>query len=140
MRTESALICFTDFHVFFSYFVSLSFMFFSYFVSPSFMFFFLFCFTEFHVFFLFCFTEFHVFFFLFCFTEFHVFCYFVSVYAIREAATNNLRKLVEKFGHEWADAHVLPKITSMSRDGNYLHRMTCLACINVSLGKKKKNL
>ena len=138
MRTESALICFTDFHVFF----------------------FLFCFTEFHVFFLFCFTEFHgffpilfywvscffpilfywvsCFFFLFCFTEFHVFCYFVSVYAIREAATNNLRKLVEKFGHEWADAHVLPKITSMSRDGNYLHRMTCLACINVSLGKKKK--
>ncbi|KAK8752318.1 hypothetical protein OTU49_004827, partial [Cherax quadricarinatus] len=53
------------------------------------------------------------------------------VYAIREAATNNLRKLVEKFGSEWAAQNVLPKINAMSRDGNYLHRMTCLACINV---------
>ena len=56
------------------------------------------------------------------------------VFAIREAATNNLRKLVEKFGSDWASQNVLPKITAMSKDGNYLHRMTCLACINVSIG------
>ena len=56
----------------------------------------------------------------------------IAVFAIREAATGNLRKLVEKFGNDWAEQHVLPKITSMSRDTNYLHRMTCLACINVS--------
>lgn len=55
------------------------------------------------------------------------------MFAIREAATNNLKKLVEKFGSDWASQNVLPKITAMSRDGNYLHRMTCLACINVSL-------
>ena len=32
------------------------------------------------------------------------------VYAIREAATNNLKKLVEKFGAEWAQQTVIPKV------------------------------
>lgn len=54
------------------------------------------------------------------------------VYAIREAATLNLKKLVEKFGAEWAQNTVIPKVLAMSRDQNYLHRMTCLFCINVS--------
>jgi serine/threonine-protein phosphatase 2A regulatory subunit A len=53
------------------------------------------------------------------------------VFAIREAATNNLKKLVEKFGADWAQNTVLPKVLAMSRDQNYLHRMTCLFCINV---------
>jgi len=53
------------------------------------------------------------------------------VFAIREAATNNLKKLVEKFGTEWAQQTVIPKVVAMSRDQNYLHRMTCLFCINV---------
>lgn len=56
----------------------------------------------------------------------------LSVYAIREAATLNLKKLVEKFGPEWAQNTVIPKVLAMSRDQNYLHRMTCLFCINVS--------
>lgn len=56
------------------------------------------------------------------------------VYAIREAATNNLKKLVEKFGVEWAQSTVIPKVLAMARDQNYLHRMTCLFCINVSAG------
>ena len=55
------------------------------------------------------------------------------VYAIREAATNNLKKLVEKFGTDWAQQTIIPKVIAMSRDQNYLHRMTCLFCINVSL-------
>lgn len=54
------------------------------------------------------------------------------VYAIREAATLNLKKLVEKFGPVWAQDTVIPKVLAMSRDQNYLHRMTCLFCINVS--------
>lgn len=54
------------------------------------------------------------------------------VYAIREAATLNLKKLVEKFGPAWAQNTVIPKVLAMSRDPNYLHRMTCLFCINVS--------
>ena len=53
------------------------------------------------------------------------------VFAIREAATNNLKKLVEKFGTDWAQQTVIPKVVAMSRDQNYLHRMTCLFCINV---------
>ncbi len=54
------------------------------------------------------------------------------VYAIREAATNNLKKLVEQFGTDWAQQTIIPKVLAMSRDQNYLHRMTCLFCINVS--------
>lgn len=53
------------------------------------------------------------------------------VYAIREAATLNLKKLVEKFGAEWAQTSVIPKVILMARDPNYLHRMTFLFCINV---------
>ena len=54
------------------------------------------------------------------------------MYAIREAATQNLKRLVEKFGVEWAQQTVIPKVLQMSNDQNYLHRMTCLFCINVS--------
>ena len=32
------------------------------------------------------------------------------MYAIREAAANNLKKLVEKFGTEWAQQTVIPKV------------------------------
>lgn len=54
------------------------------------------------------------------------------VFAIREAATNNLKKLVEQFGTDWAQQTIIPKVVAMARDQNYLHRMTCLFCINVS--------
>ncbi|KAK7808596.1 hypothetical protein U0070_015956 [Myodes glareolus] len=40
------------------------------------------------------------------------------VYAIREAATSNLKKLVEKFGKEWALATIIPKVLAMSGDPN----------------------
>ena len=53
------------------------------------------------------------------------------MFAVREAATNNLKKLVSIFGGNWARVSVLPKIVQMSNDQNYLHRMTCLFCINV---------
>lgn len=56
----------------------------------------------------------------------------IAVFAIRDAATKNLQKLVEKFGIEWAQQTVIPKVLQMSRDQNYLHRLTCLFCINVS--------
>ena len=56
----------------------------------------------------------------------------LSVYAIREAATVNVKKLIEKFGVEWAAIAVFPKVFAMSRDPNYLHRLTTLFAINVS--------
>ena len=58
-------------------------------------------------------------------------CFLCAVYAIREAATQNLKKLVEKFGTDWAQQTVIPKVLQLARDQNYLHRMTCLFCINV---------
>ena len=54
------------------------------------------------------------------------------VYAIRHAATLNLQRLVEKFGSDWAQVAILPKVLAMARDGNYLHRMTTLFAVNVS--------
>ncbi|KAM6179011.1 serine/threonine-protein phosphatase 2A 65 kDa regulatory subunit A beta isoform-like [Rhynchocyon petersi] len=48
------------------------------------------------------------------------------VSAIREAATTNLRKLVEKFGAEWAQNTIVPKVLTMATAPNYLHRMTAL--------------
>lgn len=60
------------------------------------------------------------------------------VYAIREAATNNLKKLVEQFGTDWAIQTIIPKVVAMSRDQNYLRRMTCLFCINVSMMNLKE--
>jgi len=59
-------------------------------------------------------------------------CCLFAVFAIRDAATKNLQKLVEKFGIEWAQQTIIPKVLQMSRDQNYLHRLTCLFCINVS--------
>jgi serine/threonine-protein phosphatase 2A regulatory subunit A len=53
------------------------------------------------------------------------------VFAIREAATNNLKKLVEKFGRDWAQNSVIPKVIQLARDQNYLYRMTCLFAVNV---------
>lgn len=52
------------------------------------------------------------------------------VYAIREAATTNLRKLVETFGVDWAKETVVPKILSLAQDQNYLRRMTTIFCVN----------
>ncbi len=57
--------------------------------------------------------------------------YMCTVYAVREAATLNLKKLVEKFGVDWAQQTIIPKVLQLARDQNYLHRLTCLFCINV---------
>uniref|UniRef100_A0A8I5Y968 Protein phosphatase 2 scaffold subunit A beta n=1 Tax=Rattus norvegicus TaxID=10116 RepID=A0A8I5Y968_RAT len=57
-------------------------------------------------------------------------CHLSMLYAIREAATNNLMKLVQKFGTEWAQNTIVPKVLVMANDPNYLHRMTTLFCIN----------
>ena len=57
----------------------------------------------------------------------------LPVYAIREAATVNLRNLVEKFGSDWSRVAILPKVLAMSQDTNYLHRLTTLFSVNVSM-------
>lgn len=53
------------------------------------------------------------------------------VFAIREAAAQNMKNLVQQFGAQWAEGAIIPMILLMARNKNYLHRMTCLFCINV---------
>ncbi|KAK5098654.1 protein phosphatase 2A structural subunit [Exophiala xenobiotica] len=51
-----------------------------------------------------------------------------TVFSIREAAVANLKKLTEVFGVEWASQSIIPKVSAMSQQQNYLYRMTtCFA-------------
>lgn len=61
-----------------------------------------------------------------------------SVYSIREAAINNLKKLTEFFGVEWAQTHIIPKVLALYTHPNYLYRMTTLFSISVNFRLKKK--
>ncbi|KAJ5499901.1 protein phosphatase PP2A regulatory subunit A [Penicillium expansum] len=53
-----------------------------------------------------------------------------TVFSIREAATENLKKLTEVFGVEWSKASIIPKVMAMGQHPNYLYRMT--TCFAVS--------
>lgn len=55
-----------------------------------------------------------------------------TVFSIREAATENLKKLTEVFGVEWSKASIIPKVMAMGQHPNYLYRMT--TCFAVSVG------
>lgn len=55
------------------------------------------------------------------------------VFAVREAATKNLCKLVKVFGAEWATKMIFPKIKDMSRNSNCIFRMTTVLCLLVSI-------
>jgi serine/threonine-protein phosphatase 2A regulatory subunit A len=55
-----------------------------------------------------------------------------TVFSIREAATQNLRKLTEVFGIEWAKEAIIPRVMSMGGHTNYLYRMTTCFAITVS--------
>lgn len=54
------------------------------------------------------------------------------VFSIREAATQNLKKLTEVFGVEWAKDAIIPKVMAMGQHPNYLYRMTTCFAISVS--------
>lgn len=56
-----------------------------------------------------------------------------TVFSIREAATQNLKKLTEVFGVEWASEAIIPKVMAMGQHPNYLYRMTTCFAISVSL-------
>lgn len=55
-----------------------------------------------------------------------------TVFSIREAATQNLKKLTEVFGVEWASEAIIPKVMVMGTHTNYLYRMTTCFAISVS--------
>ena len=54
------------------------------------------------------------------------------MFSIREAATQNLKKLTEVFGVEWASEAIIPKVMAMGQHPNYLYRMTTCFAITVS--------
>lgn len=54
-----------------------------------------------------------------------------TVFSIREAATQNLKKLTEVFGVEWASEAIIPKVMAMGQHPNYLYRMTTCFAISV---------
>ena len=54
-----------------------------------------------------------------------------TVFSIREAATQNLKKLTEVFGVEWASEAIIPKVMAMGQHPNYLYRMTTCFAITV---------
>lgn len=58
-----------------------------------------------------------------------------TVFSIREAATQNLKKLTEVFGVEWASEAIIPKVMAMGQHPNYLYRMTTCFAISVSPSK-----
>lgn len=55
-----------------------------------------------------------------------------TVFSIREAATQNLKKLTEVFGVDWASEAIIPKVMAMGQHPNYLYRMTTCFAITVS--------
>lgn len=55
-----------------------------------------------------------------------------TVFSIREAATQNLKKLTEVFGEEWSKGSIIPKVMAMGQHPNYLYRMTTCFAISVS--------
>ena len=56
-----------------------------------------------------------------------------TVFSIREASTQNLKKLTEVFGVEWANEAIVPKVMAMCQHPNYLYRMTTCFAVSVSL-------
>jgi len=51
------------------------------------------------------------------------------VYSVREAATQNHRKLIEVFGLDWALNNIIPKVLNLHSHPNYLFRLTTLFSI-----------
>jgi serine/threonine-protein phosphatase 2A regulatory subunit A len=56
-----------------------------------------------------------------------------TVFSIREASTQNLKKLTEVFGVEWANEAIVPKVMAMGQHPNYLYRMTTCFAVSVSV-------
>ncbi|KAG2265586.1 hypothetical protein Bca52824_072665 [Brassica carinata] len=55
-----------------------------------------------------------------------------KVYSIREAGANNLKRLAEEFGSEWAMQHLVPQVVlEMVNNPHYLHRMMALRVISL---------
>eukprot|EP00744_Colponema_vietnamica_P003663 GILI01005585.1.p1 GENE.GILI01005585.1~~GILI01005585.1.p1 ORF type:complete len:585 (+),score=223.80 GILI01005585.1:42-1796(+) len=52
------------------------------------------------------------------------------VASIRDAAATNLRRLIEVFGSDWAQKHILPRLVQMHSHPNNVYRMTVVLSIS----------
>lgn len=52
-----------------------------------------------------------------------------DVFSIRQAATENLKKLTSTFGEEWARQNIIPKVVELQNSTNYLCRMQTLRAV-----------
>ena len=46
-----------------------------------------------------------------------------EVFSIRQAATDNIKKLTEIFGEEWSRQNIIPKVMELNSHSSYLCRM-----------------
>jgi serine/threonine-protein phosphatase 2A regulatory subunit A len=54
------------------------------------------------------------------------------IFSIREAATINLRRLIEVFGAQWAKNHILQKVTAFGNHTVFTYRITTIFALTVS--------
>ncbi|KAA3459764.1 Armadillo-like helical [Gossypium australe] len=54
-----------------------------------------------------------------------------KVYSIRDAAANNVKRLAEEFGPDWAMQHIVPQVLDMINNPHYLYRMTILHAVSL---------
>lgn len=53
-----------------------------------------------------------------------------EVYAIREAASINLKNIIEAFGAQWSLKNIIPYVLELSKHSNYLFRITAALAIS----------
>ena len=63
-----------------------------------------------------------------------------KIFAVRQAAAVNLRKLTDIFGEDWAKKRVLPRVTELQTHQSYLSRLTALYALEVLAETKKPDL
>lgn len=55
-----------------------------------------------------------------------------NVFSIRVAATDNLKRLTDHFGTQWARDHILPKVACVPRSTSNRLRTTFFHCVSAS--------
>ena len=55
------------------------------------------------------------------------------IYGVRDAAIRCIKNLIDSLGSQWAEKQLFPKIIPFQSNPNYLHRMTLLFIIQVTL-------
>lgn len=52
------------------------------------------------------------------------------VFSVRDAASENFRKLALSLGTEWTEAHIVPQLQALLAHTNYLYRISSMLCVS----------